>query len=194
MSRSPRSDSTRMDIDVGDYINGALVLITLWVAWQAKRSADAAAAELALARRPLVLISKCDVGMHVDECGLHFVAHVTFEDAAGVPSTLHSAKIAINFQNYVGVPEELASGILLYRALKYVAKKAVDYDDDHVGSAAHVADVDVTYLFSAAGDHRCQEWRCRTAVYRPDMDTCVIPATRTSPATIRAARGIGGGG
>ena len=155
-----------MDIDVGDCINGALVLITLWVARQATRSADAAAAELALARRPLVLISKCDVGTHTNECGAYLVAHVTFRDAAGVPATLHSVKIAIHFQNYVGIPEELASGILLYRSLKYVAEKAVDWDDAHVGSTAHVAYLDVTYLFSAEGDHRCQEWHCRTGVYR----------------------------
>ena len=155
-----------MDMDVGDYINLALVLITLWVAWQAKRSADAAAAELALARRPLVLISRWDVKTHVDQVGPHLVADVTFEDGAGVPTTLHSTQIAIHFGNYMGVPEVLTSGRLLYRSLKYVAEKAVDFDDDLAGTDAHVADVHVKYLFSAAGDHRCQEWFCQASVYR----------------------------
>ena len=147
-------------------VNVLLVVVTLVAAWAAMRSADAAAAELRLARRPLVLISECNVRLHVDEFGPHLVAHVTFKDAAGVPSTLHSAKIAIHLPKRAGVPEDMASELLLYRSLKFVAEKAIDYDSDYVGSDALEAEVEVTYLFSAEGDHRRQEWYCRTQVYR----------------------------
>ena len=148
--------------------NVLLVLVTVGAARAAKRSADAAAAELRLARRPLVLISECNVSLpQVNELGPYLVARVTFEDAAGVPSTLHSAKIAIHLTRRAGVPEELASGLLLYRSLKYVAEKTIDYESDYVESDdAREAEVEVTYLFSAEGDHRCQEWHCRTQVYR----------------------------
>lgn len=153
-----------MNIELGDYINGALVLITLWVAWQAKRSADAAAAELALARRPLVLISEWKVeqlmGVVFGYPGPCLMVFVTFEDSVGVPSTLHSTKIRVGRLGTTWDFTETRSATLVYKSQRHEIHDGTTFDPDAVEPDYPIAEVRVTYRFSAEGDDRCQEWAC----------------------------------
>ena len=180
---------TRMNIELGDYINGALVLITLWVAWQAKRSADAAAAELALARRPLVLISEWKVeqltGVLFGYPGPCLMVFVTFEDSVGVPSTLHSTRIRVGRLGTTGDFTETRSATLVYKSQRCEIHDGTTFDPAAVEPDSPIAEVSVTYQFSAEGDDRCQEWACGAYVMRRE-NSIAMNSLRTSSATIGA--------
>ena len=159
-----------MNIDVGDYFNFALVLITLWVASQAKRSADAAATGLALTRKPLVLISEWKVEQLIGEIfgypGPCLMVHATIEDSVGVPSTLHSTKIRVGGLESTKAFKESRSGRLIYKSLKIVLSDGTTFDPHAVEPDSPIAEVRVIYRFSAEGDDRCQEWACGAFVMR----------------------------
>ena len=162
-------------MDITDYLalllvvaNVLLVVVTLVTAWAAVRSANTAAAELRLARRPLVLAS----GWKASEFsglaaagGRTLTIAVGIEDTVGVPSIVHRAKIrSIEPPNLEGWQTEVVQRPV-YKSLTCTLVTRVDIDHDAGRPGDLGAKVEVSCLFSAEADDRCQEWTCEAHVF-----------------------------